>query len=427
MFIEYNKEPVAIAVIGADGKATPYTDAHINAVSAPAGSTVVLLADACYSDTNLTWTNVKLYLNGKTFYNSVKANTFVPQKNSSIYVYSSAEGAQYYQAVGASSSGYVVHLSNVGAKAYIGYQDAETLSPYSIDVHCGAFAEFRQDQIALYLGNLNVYKIAGDNYGFLNFRNSSYADRNIYVESCNFYMSSGNVVALRNNSANGQVTFKNTNFYVDSSSGFVAGEPTTTSPEIVLNFENVGIYGNMTSIGSAPATTDIVVNIKGTFVSPFISDDFVIEDGKVLSAVESSITLPGHTSPASGVYGQADTVYFEGTYEAAYALTISAETFQASALQNMTMDTNVVVNLYIPVMDDVVSAKIGETEILDKTKIEVIDGKSYYVLSYAVAPKMGDQTATVVVLATARPLTSRCLLHATQRSSLALWQRKAPM
>ena len=397
MFIEYNKEPVAIAVIGADGKATPYTDAHINAVSAPAGSTVVLLADACYSDTNLTWTNVKLDLNGKTFYNSVKANTFVPQKNSSIYVYSSAEGAQYYQAVGASSSGYVVHLSNVGAKTYIGYQDAETLSPYSIDVHCGAFAEFRQDQIALYLGNLNVYKIAGDNYGFLNFRNSSYADRNIYVESCNFYMSSGNVVALRNNSANGQVTFKNTNFYVDSSSGFVAGEPTTTSPEIVLNFENVGIYGKMASIGSAPEGTKITVNIKGTFTAPFVSDSFVYEtEGLTMLPYGSTVKLDGHTAAANGVYGQADAVYFQGDY--ASLCTLGAyENFKTYALQNMTMDTNVVANLYIPQNSGIVSAKIGETEIFDANKIETIGDVNYYVLSFGVAPKYGDRSATITV------------------------------
>jgi hypothetical protein len=62
----------------------------------------------------------------------------------------------------------------------------------------------------------------------------------------------------------------------------------------------------------------------------------------------------------------------------------------------MSLDTNAVVNLYVPA-GSIESAKVGETEILNKEKYEIINGQAYYVLSVGVAPKQGDKSVTVTV------------------------------
>ena len=63
----------------------------------------------------------------------------------------------------------------------------------------------------------------------------------------------------------------------------------------------------------------------------------------------------------------------------------------------MTLDTNVVGNLYIPTDVAVTSAIWNGTNILDTENVLTINGKDYYVLTVEIAPKYGNLAATITV------------------------------
>ena len=74
-FIQYEKTPVSIAIVDAEGNATPYYTNNLSSLTVPEGSTVVLLSDDTYffASTAAAWENVKLDLNGKIVYNTKRS------------------------------------------------------------------------------------------------------------------------------------------------------------------------------------------------------------------------------------------------------------------------------------------------------------------------------------------------------------------
>ena len=150
--------------------------------------------------------------------------------------------------------------------------------------------------------------------------------------------------------------------------------------------------------GSLPAGIGCEINVKGYFYTPF-EPTFVKLNGQVVTEEEHSATYEGKLTPNAG-YGNAGKVQYAGTYNSAYAVvadTFDVNAYKAQAFQNMTLDTNVVGNLYIPVDEAVASVMLGGDNILDKTAIRRIGGKDYYVLTFGVAPKYGNRSLTLIV------------------------------
>jgi hypothetical protein len=55
------------------------------------------------------------------------------------------------------------------------------------------------------------------------------------------------------------------------------------------------------------------------------------------------------------------------------------------------MDTNIVINFYIPATSELSAVLLGEKNVLNTKKTETIDGRKFYVISLESAPKLGDR------------------------------------
>ena len=394
-FVEYDKVAVAFTIISKDGTVTPYTDKQdYDKYTFQEGDTFILVSGD-YAMKAVAQ-SIKIDLNGNTLYQTGKTNSFTGATGARFFLYSSKEGGRFIQGFTSESScAYFFNSKANDVQMYVGYVDENTKSPYRIEMFTGAFAEIQSANNHLYLNNVDVYKVFGDNYGFFNFRAN--VDASSYnAENCNFYGTFG--VYLRQTANTdpdrvvGTLNMKNCNVFA----GALVG--TANAPQVgtlVFNLEDVGFYGGAKE-GAISNTMRVKINVKGNYVTNFVPALTTFGD-RVLAPKTSTVTTAGTNVPNAG-YGKNETFGYANTYTAAYTL-VSKEEFKAMAYQNMTLDTNVVTNLYLPTsMEKLIkSITCDGTNLLDKEALLTIGGVDYYVITMETAPKYGDKAAKLVV------------------------------
>ncbi len=402
------KVEIAFSVAYADGTTVPYFDVDLSValdtttidsgtgVVLPEGSTLTLYKD-CTTSYRIFGNNSYIDLNGHAFYSTYKVNSFCVL-NANLFIYSSADGAKVYQTpTSADGSGYVAQLKGIDSKVYFGYKDETTKSPYTIEVYCGAFAELQGTGTQIHLANLVISTNGRDNYGFLNIRSGSDQTRKVTVEDTVIYLSRGTLFCYRQDTATADLYMKNCTVYSKGSNKILQWyESRETACTGSFYLEDTKLYGNFTADSLVNGTSVATVYVSGDSYVPVISENIKLSDGYIWAQKTETVELAGIEIPASGIYGAKTEIGYAGTYSTAYT-PMTLDAFKASAFQNMSLATNVVGNLYVPAYESIASVMLGQTDVLDTTLVEIINGKEYYVLSFDVAPKYGDLSLTLTV------------------------------
>ena len=396
VFIEYEKVAVAFTIIDKNGVATPYTNKdEYTLVTFKEGDTLILVSGD-YPMKAIS-ESIKIDLNGNTLYQTGKTNSFTGSAGARFFLYSSKEGGRFIQGyTSAGSCGYFFISSANDVKMYVGYSDENTKSPYRIEMFTSSLAEIKSANTHMYMYNVDFYKVFNDNYGFMNFRGGVDGTASFNAENCNFYATFGVYLRQTTNTdpdtVVGTLNLKGCNVFGGALFG-ASNSPAVGT--LVFNLEDVGFYGSMKE-GTLVDTMKVQINIKGDFVTNFVPAQTTFGD-KVLIPTTTTYTAEGTLVPSAG-YGNGEKMGYGGDYTAAYKL-VTKEEFMSMAYQNMTLDTNVVANLYLPVSLNrlIQSVTCGEASVLNREETRTIGGQEYFVIVLETAPKYGNQTTTIVV------------------------------
>ena len=395
--IYLDKAPIYFYQKLADGTYVPGTSNKLNSLVIPEGATIVLLQD-CNFTSEIILNNNKLDLNGNTLYTTTKGPD-IRFGTGSSFIYSSKAGAEI-NALNSVQKGTHLFVFNSGADAYLGYADENTPSPYPITISSDSFTQVDTQDVNFHLQGINIVGNGVDNYGMFCARFATAHNINFFIENCKIVVENrGIFVCSRGGAYDFNVFFKNTDifFNLDSARPVFRWYDEAPGAKASITFENSGVYGNFQFDELTRGTGVCTVTVKGNSKFTNFSDAIVLENGYRVTSSNGSYSFDGLTVPQNGMYGKEDCIYGNKTYSYAYVSAFDVNTYKAQAFQNMTLDTNVVGNLYIPVSDDVLSAMLNGADILDRTATLTIGGKEYYVLTFEVAPKYGNLTATINV------------------------------
>lgn len=408
--ISYDKVPIAFNIRYSDGSYAAFVTNdigaalgtkllnNVNSCVLPEGATVTLYAD-CTTSGVLVGYNSYVDLNGYTLYSERKLTSFSALANQALYVYSSRAGARICQTpTSESGSAYVAEAKYANSKIYFGYENATKRSEHRIEVFCGAFAEIRGAQSEVYLSSLTVCANGRDNYGFLNIRSGTDTSRSFLLLDCEIYSNRGGFFSIREESASGTLTMKNTNIYSTASAALFSWyERRTEEIRASIYMENSGLWGAVTLGGLKNGLGIATLYVSGESTVSALTENVVLLDAnKSFVPRLPTVTLDGIQAPASGIYGNAERVLFRGTLSSGYTVG-TQDDFKSSVYVNISMDTNVVINFYVPAVSALSAVLFGEKDLLDTKRIETIDGKKFYVISLESAPKLGDKELTLCV------------------------------
>ncbi len=396
--IYLDKVPVCFYQKLEDGTYVPSTSNKIGSLAIPEGATIVLLQD-CVFTSEITLNNNKLDLNGNTLYTSTKGPDIRFSETGSSFIYSSKAGAEI-NALNSVQKGAHLFVFNSGADAYLGYVDENTPSPYPITISSDSFTQADVQDVNFHLQGINIVGNGIDNYGMFCARFATAHNINFYFENCKIVVENrGILVCSRGGAYDFNVFFKNTEifFNLDSARPVFGWYDEAPGAKASVTFENCGVYGNFQFNELTRGTGVCTVTVKGDCKFTNFSDAIVVENGYRVTNTNGSYSFDGLTVPQNGMYGNPDAIYGNKTYSYAFVSAFDANAYRAQAFQNMTLDTNVVGNLYIPVDDAVLAVMLNGVDILDKNAIRTIGEKDYYVLTFDVAPKYGNKTCTLTV------------------------------
>ena len=398
------KTPVTFYMQLADGSYVPYTTNELSKVAIPEGATIVLNTD-CIFTSAITLNNNKIDLNGNTLYTLGKGPQLVFNGGKTSFIYSSKEGGAINGVPETQKGG---NLFDIGKNAvgYIGYVDAETFSPYAITISSDSFIQAWTQNATLNMQGLSIVGNGKDNYAFFCARGDTTSNINYNFLNCTLLVENrGILISSRGGASNINVTFTNTNIYFNVGNGrpVFRWYDEATNGKASITFDNSSVYGSFQFDELTKGTATCTVYVKGNCQFSAFSDAIIVEDGYTCKTAEELHFFAGITVPKNGMYGNDPFIYgWKKDYPIAYVISAApafdANAYKAQAYQNMTLDTNVVGNLYIPVdAAKVLSVTYGGNNIFDETAIEIINGKEYYVITVEVAPKYGNLTATVTV------------------------------
>ena len=397
------KIPIYYYIHLADGTYVPGLTNDISDSTIPEGATVVLVQDATFSK-SIILSNNKIDLNGHALYVTSKGPNIFFAENKTSFIYSSAAGGEIN---GVPDTQLGTHLFDVGKNAtgYIGYVDKNTFSPYVITISSDSFVQAWTQNVKLYMQGLDIVGNGKDNYALFCARGETTNNIQYYLENCNIVIENrGTFICLRQGAYNVQVSFKNTNVYANIGARpvFRWYEGGATERSATLYFEDSNVYGNCHFNELVNGSAVCTVYVKGDCRFSYFNENIVVENGYVVDATTGTHHYDGIAVPERGAYGNPDKIIGWKDYGYAFVVskapTFDIDGYKAQAFQNVTLDTNVVGNLYIPTDAAIVlSATFQGNNIFDATAIETIGGKDYYVLTVEVAPKYGNRTATVTV------------------------------
>lgn len=396
--VSFEKTPLYFYQKLQDGTYVPGTSNKLTSLAIPEGATVVLLQD-CVFTYEITLNNNRLDLNGNTLYTLTKGPDIRFSEIGTSFIYSSKAGAQI-NALNAVQKGTHLFVFNSGANAYLGYVDTDTPSPYPITISSDSFTQVGVADVNFYLQGIHIVGNGIDNYGMFCARYETTKNVNIYLQNCSVVMENrGILVCSREQASDFNVVFENTEifFNLDTARPIFAWYDESPDAKASVTFDNSNIYGNFHFDSLTRGSGVCTVTVKGCCKFTSFSDTVLVKNGYQMSEKQGTYTFSGLTVPQNGMYGNQDAIYGNKTYSYAYASAFDANAYKAQAYQNMTLDTNVVGNLYIPADIAVLSATFNGQNLLDTNKTLIIGDKTYYVLTVEVAPKYGNLTATITV------------------------------
>lgn len=374
----------------------------------PSGMTVKLYKDSYISESLLPTENY-LDLNGHSLYTEHKKNIVTPQASGKFYIYSSASGARIcVTPTDGQGSGYFATLSNNDATLYVGYVNAETMCENTIEIFSGALVELRGSNTAAYFNNCVLVRNGVDNYGYCNFRDGGDAGRKVVFNNCDIYNDNALFYARGSAPANAatgdgyltncRVFATNRNAIIYGFYGDAAKYAQGVKPTVVL--DNTQLYGGRLS-QNQPATdvdSDATIIFKNNSTTSSLDAFTKAGEGYVLVPVttNNSITIPGVKCPKYGRYGNDEVVSFPGTYTYAYKA-VPVSQYLSTIYQNVSLDSNINANTYIPVWDYITSAKLvdSDVELLNRENIVNIAKGQYYQITLSEAPKDAWDTQTL--------------------------------
>lgn len=421
VIIEDEKVPVYAYVALANGKYLGLTQQDIAAALMaetgsnvlPEGSTLVLLTDCCLNTGALYIGAGKIDLNGKTLYYVQKGNghtLYVNQANPNFFLYSSKPGARLCATpTTGSGSAYVVEVRSAGSRVYFGYVDENTMSPYTIDVFGGAFFNAQgANDIVINVANIRYAAVGPDNYGIFNVRGGGVTDVTYNLNNVTVYVEGRSPLFCLREANGATFNAKNSNLYFNNGTRSLAhwyalvNEGRTGSAS--MNLEDTNVVGNIDISGLVLDQAVITVTLKGKSTISAINENIKPAEGYAFLPGAKFIVAEEFIVPSGGKYGAKEynvggmKLWYHYTLTEKTGEAVDTEAFKNQVFQNMTLDTNVVLNLYIPAQENVYEVVLdGNQYLLDKNNKMTIGGKEYYVLSIEKAPKYGNAQANVVV------------------------------
>ncbi len=416
---EYTDPSVYFTIIKADGTMTHYDDpTALKSDNIPEGCTIVLKKDTPYSN-SVTGTDYSFDFNGYALYqkDGLKYATFGGA--GTIYIYSSRPGGAVYTGTYALVSGSTTYSyqaalvladgnATAGTTYNFGFRSEGVASDYRLTVYCGSFGQLGSaNNVKAHLNGVDIIAGAGDNKGIFTTRNGR-QDRTWQIDNCTILIANSKPLCSHVSVGANVATyvFNNTNIYGNGALFGVEGA-LTASPTITFNQTN--IYGKH-NINAGDATyTDsegVVYNYTKTLVvngKCYLNDlpagGVVLPDGYMLIPDVTASATNIYTFPYKGRYdclATGDVDYLGGSYMCAGYIAEASE-YSTLVLQSVAIDTSVNVLFYLPESASVVGAFLGDTNLLDTTKVQVIGGDDYFVVRVSVLPKEAYQSRTVTL------------------------------
>ena len=248
--------------------------------------------------------------------------------------------------------------------------------------------------------DVDWYVVSGDNSTFTVFYKNA-GNKTMVLTGCNIYMRQFNrVFAYREiTTATVNLTLDNTNVYSASNARVLLQEhsPGVLTVNQYITIRNSGLY-NLKLLNTSQANIDkFHVTVEGEcYLYEGLSDNLSIAPGNYIEKKGGNGIVEGTSYPDGSLYGGKENTNCDGRYAYNYVVKPSSE-YEKTLYTNVTLDTALDLNLYLPVDTTLDSVKIDGAECLDKTNTIEIGGKEYYVLTVERAPKVAEKACDIVI------------------------------
>ena len=384
------------------------------------GQTIVLQADQQLIAALIVKTNqkVSIDLNGYTVYHAAytdKLDRLQPivglsRADEACYIYSSRPGARIL-------NGYNHRVEN-GADKYNENRGGTVfeLSNGLIAIGYGADGKARGEKINVVSGqminissgtllanNVDWYVVSGDNSTFTVFYKNA-GTKTMVLTGCNIYARQFNrVFAYREiTTATVNLTLDSTNVYSTSNARVLLQEhsPGVLKVEQNVTLRNCGLY-NLKLVNTSQANIDkFNVTVDGEcYLYEGLSANLTIAPGNYIEKKSGNGVVEGTSYPNGSLYGDKENTNCDGRYVYNYVVK-SASAYEKTLYTNVTLDTALDLNLYIPVDATISSVSANGEELLDTTKLQTIGEKEYYVVTVSDAPKNAYKNVEILITTT---------------------------
>lgn len=284
-----------------------------------------------------------------------------------------------------------------GGNLSIGYDINENVAGERIDLVAG-------QMMVLYKGNFKAnnvawYIVSGDNNGAFVIRTDG--AKSFYMTNSDVYQSQYSYMFLYRDTTAEQdtVVLENCNLYSTSNSRalfsqFKKDGVNTVTATQTAKFINTNVY-NMKL--NADSLTQLYV--EGECHLPSMVND-QIELAPGYGAVyqgNQSVTLSGTSYPSKSRLNMPEMTDLNGSYSYNTVVSRYSE-YKQSIYTNVTLDTALDLHLYIPKEEGISSVLVDGTECFDADAIDTLNGKEYYIVTIAKAPKEMYNTALVEII-----------------------------
>ena len=379
------------------------------------GQTIVLQADqqVLVALTVKTNQKVSIDLNGYTIYHAAETDKLdrlqpiigLTRAGEACYVYSSRPGARIL-------NGYNRHTDDNGE--YYNQNRGGTVFEFQnglIAVGYGPDGKARGEKISVVSGqtilqrsgtflanNVDFYVVSADNSAFAVFMGNS-ADREMTFTNSNIFIRQFNrVFAYRDVESNKiTLTFDNSNVYSNNYNKVLVQEHTVgklTVPQ-TITLRNSSLC-NIKYVNATQTNIDkFQFVVEGEcYLYEGITDNVTIAPGNYIEKKVANKTVQGTSYPDGSLYGGKENTACNTGY--AYNWVVKPTTnYEKSLYANVTLDTALDLNIYIPVDASLNSVLADGKNCLDTTAIQTIGDKDYYIITIERAPKLATKTVNI--------------------------------
>ena len=127
-----------------------------------------------------------------------------------------------------------------------------------------------------------------------------------------------------------------------------------------------------------------------------LSEYVTMAPGNYVENKTGVASVNGTSYPKGGLYGHTMLTDTNATYAYKYVVS-SAASYEKTLYTNVSLDTALDVNLYIPVDATLTSVMVDGVDGLDREAIQTINGKDYYIIKITKAPKAAYSASDILI------------------------------